>query len=574
MVEDSHATMGCGCTRPVDRTAASMGMIESAPTLFSSMKDVHCGGVLLALPALLANGLLRHLNGYFTFPNGYYSIQHIFITLAFMALLRMKSPENIRRVAPGELGKLLGLDRIPEVKTLREKLTILSDQKTGVSWSTHLSKEWMEDAPEVAGNLYVDGHVKPYYGSLTKLPRRYATNQRLCLRGMSDYWVNDALGLPFFVVRKAENKGLLDTLENDIIPRLRADIPNQPSAIALAEDPLLSRFMMVFDREGYSPAFFKKMWMSRIACCTYRKFVKEMWDRAEFQKVSVALSNGDIEEMMLAERGSYLGGIIWVREIRKLTKSGHQTAIVTTNFTAETGALASQMFSRWCQENFFKYMMEHYGIDRLVEYETEEIDETVEVVNPEYRRIESAIRSLASKLVNRKVKLQDFTIDSELSTKKQENAERKKAELYEEIEFIENDIANLKENRKGISRHSMIKDLPEDEKFRSLAKEKKLITDTVKMIAYRAETAMAVMVRGEMAHKDEARALICQLLQTDADIEPDYQNKTLTVLLHNQASRSLDTLAQGLCAEINRSETVYPGTDLRLIVKMVSEQIP
>lgn len=566
--------MGHGCTRPEDRVAASKGAIESAPTLFTAMKDVQNGGVLLAIPALLANGLLRHLTEYFTFPKGYYSIHHIFITLAFMSLLRLKSPENIRRVSPGEFGKLLGLDRVPEVKTLREKLKILSDQKTGSKWSANIAKDWMEDDPEMAGTLYIDGHVRPYFGNQTKLPYRYASNQSLCLRGTTDYWVNDTLGLPFFAVSKTENAGLLATLEHDIIPRLERDIPNQPSENELANNPYLARFMIVFDREGFSPKFFQLCWEKRISICTYRKYVSDKWEDEEFETVKVTLSNGEIEDMKLAERGTYLGKTLWVREIRKLTKTGHQTAIVTTNFTTEKGALASQMFSRWCQENYFKYMMEHYGIDRLVEYETEEIDETILVVNPEYRAVASQIQSLAQKIHRCKVKLHDFEIDESLPLSQKERAVRRKAELYEEIEFKENDLEKLKEKRKGISRKVMIQDLPVEEKFRALSKEKKSIVDTVKMIAYRAETAMAVIAREEMSHKDEARALVCQLFTTDADIEPDYKNKTLTILLHTLTNRSFDKIAMRLCEKINLTETIYPGTDLKLIVKLVANENP
>ena len=116
-----------------------------------------------------------------------------------MALARLKSPENIRNVSPGEFGKLLGLDRVPEVKSLRRKLDELSSQKNAKCWSAELSKSWMESNPDAAGALYVDGHIKVYNGKLTKLPKKYVSQQRLCLRGMTDYWVNDFLGQPFLL---------------------------------------------------------------------------------------------------------------------------------------------------------------------------------------------------------------------------------------------------------------------------------------------------------------------------------------------------------------------------------------
>ena len=88
----------------------------------------------------------------------------------------------------------------------------------------------MERDVDTVGTLYIDGHVRGYHGGLTKPPRRYVSRERLCLRGTSDYWVNDATGRPFFMVEKAIDPGLIKTLEKDIVPRLLKDIPNQPTA--------------------------------------------------------------------------------------------------------------------------------------------------------------------------------------------------------------------------------------------------------------------------------------------------------------------------------------------------------
>ncbi len=562
--------MGFGCSRSDERVLASIGQLEEAETRFESNQDVSMGGVLLALPFLLGNGLLKHLKKYYSLPNGFYSIQHLFLTLAFMALLRLKSPENLRNVAPGELGKLIGLDRIPEVKTIRTKLNILSRQKHAPLWNGDLSKDWMGNNPEAAGTLYIDGHIKTYYGKQTKLPRRYVSRQKLCLRGMSNYWVNDYLGVPFFVISKAVDKGLLSVLKKDIVPQLLNSVPNQPTTEKLENNPNLYRFILVFDREGYSPNFFKLMWEKRIACCTYRKFVKDKWAESEFKYFEVKLSNGEIEKMLLAERGLFLGKAIWVREIRKLTKSGHQTSIITTDFVHKKADIAPQMFTRWCQENYFKYMIKHFGIDRLIDYETEELDDTTRVINPEYRRIESKIKSIAGKLVRRKGKFYGITSDYDISEKQRIKLKRRKAELLEEIELFEDDISKLKTKRKATKRHITISELPETEKFKSLAKDKKLIVDTVKMIAYRAETSMVGIVRKFMHRKDDARTLMEQVFRTEADIKPDYENKILLISLHHLTNKASDNPIIKLCEEINETETIFPGTELRLVVKLGS----
>jgi len=111
-----------------------------------------------------------------------------------------------------------------------------------------LSKAWMENDPDEAGYLYVDGPVRVTHGDQANLPRRFVSRERLCLRGTTDYWVNDALGRPFFVVSKAVTEGLAHSLLQDIVPELLASVPGQPSAEALNQDPRLHRFLIVFDR--------------------------------------------------------------------------------------------------------------------------------------------------------------------------------------------------------------------------------------------------------------------------------------------------------------------------------------
>ena len=259
--QDADCELGVGCVRTTERILASIGGIKGTGTEFGKNCDIENGGVLCALPALIENGLYRHLQERFHLPDGYYETIHIVSLLAFMVLFGVPIIARLRFEAPGEAGKLLGLDRIPEVKTLREKLGLMcADHETVSGWTRQLSQDWFDSNPELAGILYVDGHVSIYYGDETKLPRRYCSRLRLCMRGSSFYYVNDALGQPFFSVEQVVDEGLLKTLRRDIVPRLLEMVPKQPSEEHLRNDPLLHRFIVIFDREGYSPAFFKEMW--------------------------------------------------------------------------------------------------------------------------------------------------------------------------------------------------------------------------------------------------------------------------------------------------------------------------
>jgi prepilin-type processing-associated H-X9-DG protein len=219
--------MGTACARADERVAAAMGLVACATARFEAGHDVQMAGLLAGLPALCANGLLTGLRKHLHLPKGFYSALHILLTLGFMALGRIRRPEGLRHVPPGELGKVIGLDRVPEVRTLREKIAIMASAGNPGAWMKELAKSWMENDPDEAGYLYVDGHVRVYHGDKANLPRRYVSRERLCLRGTTDYWVNEAIGRPFFVISKAVTEGLADSLVKDIVPDLLASVPRR-----------------------------------------------------------------------------------------------------------------------------------------------------------------------------------------------------------------------------------------------------------------------------------------------------------------------------------------------------------
>lgn len=562
--------MGMGASHTQARVAASIGKSEFVMPDFKAAQDIPKGGVLFALPALLAAGLLKFSTNFFKLPKGYYGLDSLLLVLAFTTLARIKSIESLRYSAPGEWGKLVGLDRIPEVRTLRSKIKILTQDDSPSQWSAELCKHWMQAAPEHAGILYIDGHVRVYNGQQTKLPRHYVARQKLCLRATTDYWVNAMDGQPFFVINKAIDSGMIKVIENDILPRLDKDLPVLVTTKELQTDPLLHRFAIVCDRESYSPAFFKRMKKQRVACLTYHKYPGEDWREEEFQWREVLMPSGEKIEMRLAERGSCLSNKLWVREIRKLTQRGHQTSLICTDYRSEIIPIAIAMFSRWSQENFFKYLRTHFALDRLIDYGTEEISDTTQVVNPQYRQLDSLIRSNNTKLSRLLAKFGSLNLEDTIEPTKVEPYLKQKAALQEEIECFQEEINTLKEKRKEVPHHICVKALPKDERFEQLSTQSKHFIDTIKMIAYRSETAMANLLREKTSQPDNVRRLLCGLYCSEADLIPDYEKGTLTVQLHHQANRSFDEAIQGLCDELNATETQFPRTNLRMIFELGS----
>lgn len=589
-IEDSYTTMGKACSNTLERVLAFKTGAH-CPVRFSTQVDLQNAGILLALPSLLANGLLTN-TGYFEKESAYYSLESIFLSLSFLSLLRIKTLAQSVNVSCGELGRVIGLDRIPEVKTLRKRIAYFSNTGKVKQWAIDLSRLWLSSNEELSGILYIDGHVNIYYGEQTKMPKRFVSRMRLCMSGSTDYYINDRLGQPFFVVSKEINGSMIETIKKEIIPQLKSDIPNQADVKELEANPMLSKFMIVTDRECYSPEFIADLWDERISMTTYKKNVKDQWDDAEFYEYEELDENGNIVKVCLAERGTLLeynkkeieinaetkketlkskSKQLWVREVRKKSESGHQTAIITTNYMLKTVLIGLYMFARWSQENFFKYMIENFGLDTLVSYLKEKIDDTVMLVNPQYRNHEAQQRKLVSKLNVIKSKFASLILENTtIDDKKMDYYIKKKTDLMEQIQHLEKEISEIKELKKTVSKKIIYAQLPESEKFTNAINERKHFLDTIKMIAYRSETAMANIIKTKMSNPDHARVLLKQIYTSDANLKPDYQTKQLVVELHRFNTRHEDKIVEFLCEELNKTETVFLGTDLTLFYKLVS----
>ena len=245
--------------------------------------------------------------------------------------------------------------------------------------------------------------------------------------------------------------------------------------------------------------------------------------------------------MRLAEMGTLLGSgkkAFWVREVRKLTNSGHQTSLISTAYDLPHSQLGARMFSRWCQENFFRYMKEHFEIDMLSEYGVVEFPDTERVVNPHWRELDRRRNQLQTKMRYRRARFAEMTMhpESETQPRKYQQWLEKKSELLEEIEQYENQLEGLKAQLKQAPKHITWGQLEDKDKFNRLLPGRKRLMDTIRMVAYRSETAMAGLLLSPTVDLSAARALLQSLFVTEADILPDTENNLLRVRIHNAST--------------------------------------
>src|SRR6202789_4151556 len=148
-------------------------------------------------------------------------------------------------------------------------------------------------------------------------------------------------------------------------------------------------------------------------------------------------------------------------------------------------------------------------------------------------------KTLAS-LSRRNAEFGALNLEGEIETKKVEAFTQRKSGLQEDIEHLRKEAEALKALRKATKRHVTYDELPKEARFDRLSTQSKHLIDTIKMVAYRAETAMAQILRHKMSRHDDARSLLRAIYNTEADMNPDLQANTLTIRLHPLANNSSD----------------------------------
>jgi hypothetical protein len=556
--EDVGSKSGVAVKREMDRVLASKGMIEEAAPQFAPNESVKYSGVLLALPFLMdLNYLEAGKKVYGTLKRGYYGLESIFLVLAFMALLRIKNPEQIKKSSVGDLGIVLGLDRCPEVKTIRRKLNELGLQKKSLQFMESLSRKWIEQDENITGFVYIDGHVRPYHGKKHTLPKTHVARRRLCMPATTDFWVNGTDCEPLFFVTAPANDSLLSMIDNEIIPGLKQMSGDRRSTL-------------VFDREGWSPKQFSKWQKAGIDTITYRKGRYEPWPKDCFIEVTSQVREKPVT-YKLSERSIRLKKNGWFREVRRLCDNGHQTSVITTRQDLSMEEIARRMFLRWNQENYFKYMREEYGLDHLVSRGVESANTERLVPNPQKKALkkerEKKLRQLKTKKEHYATKAAD---NDEKQCRTMRGFNISNYGLKTEIKRIEMQIKALEGQIRELPDKVRIIEVLEKDKIIRLETEKKRLTDAVKMACYRAETQMYETVGHHAAfarNPDEGRSFLQRIFQQPADIIPNHDKSQLEVRFHTMSTQRENDALKKICDVVNEEKLSYPGTNLKLVFK-------
>ncbi len=535
--------------RCADRLLARLGLLEDAPPLFGSATAVPRAGVLLALPVLVASGVFACAQKiYGSLGPAFYGLRTSLLMLLLMALWRIKRPEGLKEYSPQDLGRVLGLDRAPEVKTLRRKLARLAVAGRAAQFGQALAQQRVALRGAALGFLYIDGHVRVYHGEHA-LPKTHVARMRISLPATSDYWVNDLAGDPLFVVTAEANAGLVKMLPG-ILDQVRALVGKR-------------RVTVVFDRGGYSPKLFQQMLARGFDLLTYRKGRYPRIPRQRFQERRTRRDGRTIAYVLADQEVRLLKGKLRLRQVTRLMDNGHQTPILTSRRDLPAAQVAYRMFDRWRQENFFKYLREEYALDALVEYAAVPDDPTREVPNPAWAALDAQLCQAHAQLDRLQA---EYGLEALTNLERQRRTMRgfktAQGKLGQKIWSAWQRIVQLKKRRAAVPRRVPVQAVMEEPVVK-LAPERKHLTNLIKMVAYQTESDLLRLVAPHYPRaEDEGRTLIQSALASAADLE--VTRTELRVTLAAQSSPHRTRAIAALCQELNQYETIFPGSRLRL----------
>ncbi len=549
--------------RDAERALARWGLLgEGAAPVFTPGARYPLAGLLLALPALEGTGLLavaREVYG--QLRDGFYGLTATLLTLVFLALAGEPRAEGATRVPPAALGRVLGLDRAPEVKTIRRKLAELAAAGKAADLIMALARRHAAARPDALGFLCVDGHARVYYGTRT-VQKTHVARLKFPAPATMETWVTDSRGDPVFMVIAEPSDSLAGELRR-LLPALRGIVGQG------------RRVTVCFDRGGWSPALFADITAAGFDVLTWRKGPAPDLPAEVFTAITCTDDRGRAHDYELADstvelgisEGARKGQTVTLRQVtrRVPARAGaiRQIHALTSRDDLPAGEVCWRLSSRWREENYFRYARTRFALDALDSYAAAPDDPDRMVPNParktaaaRVRQAEAAAQAAETARAAALLQLRSPAPGQAAYLSNQViNA------LAAPVEAAWRELEEADSAAVSVPARIPLGTLAPD--MVRLDAETKQITHAIRMAAYNAETTLARALDGHYARAgDEAYALIREALTVSGDICPG-SGQLLIRLDPLTAPRRTQALA-ALCDQLNQAQACYPGTDLVL----------
>jgi transposase len=558
--------------RCAERAAARWGQLTHADPVFAPAAQVPLAGLLLAIPALQATGLLDCATTVFgQLRNGFYGLDTMLVEGVLRALAGEPRAEGATRVDPAALGRVLGLDRAPEVKTIRRKITALAatgraDELLAAMAAAHVARLDRSNS-HLSAVFYVDGHVRAYQGQ-RKVAKTHLSRLKFPAPATVETWVSDASGDPVLVVMADPGASLAMELRR-LLPDLRR---------AVGDD---RRVLVGFDRGGWSPALFAHMHAQGFDVLTWRKGLADEVDPTLFTDRTYTDQTGRTHAWRVADTTVDLpvgdDEAFTMRQVTLIVannKTGRdehgqdstrQIHILTTRTDLPVEQVIYQMGSRWRQENYFRYARMHFDLDSHDAYATTDDDPTRLVPNPAKKKAHKRVLAARARY-DRALAATDAALLEAVSPPQGEsvlitNADHNR--LTADLRDAEAPLDTAQATHRAVPARLPLAQVNPGQQVLDI--QTKLISHAIRIAAFNTATALARAIRvhtGYARANQEAHTLARQALTGSGDIDP--HDGVLTVRLDPLPTQRATTAIAELCEHLTATHTRYPGTDLIL----------
>lgn len=474
------------------------------------------------------------------------SVAQVVGTVALGFALRLRSIEGFKTALRRDFGTLLGLAATPSVHTVRTHVRALAESVAPEAVLRALLKVLVHLEPIWEHAYYVDGHFSPY-GGHQPVAKGWNAKRRLAEPGHTDVYVHDATGRALFYLNRPLNDSLVKVLP-DIVAEIRAAVPDQP-------------ILVIFDRGGYSGAAFRALTKQGIGFITYLKgrkarrrfpadrFVRRWWEVDD----PAGIGERQRHVYRVYERGTRIRGTGLVRTL--VVEDGDAQIPVLTNCDEMPVAKAVHLLRlRWRQENSFKYLSTHYGIEQIIQYGVTTAADDRLVDNPVRATLRAQIADLRAQLVFQEADIGQAVVAGAPVARAATSAARRALRTLEER------LARLEHRLKQTPTKVPVTKLPgRPAKRATLRSDRHDLVTAIKLATYNAERLLA---RRFFQHYDNPRdwlTIFRSLFQLPGALSP-LPNGTICVELHAPDQPRIHRALEAFLEDLNRGTPRMFGT--------------
>jgi len=433
-----------------------------------------------------------------------WDVRRVMLTLFFSHALRLRSVEQSKHLVVPDFAQIVGGDffRLQWLRYAVDEIVKSANFEKAMNEYFRALMELTDFGDKL---FYTDGHFSTYYGKRS-VPKGYDPRRQMPMRGRNTVYLHNSQGENVYFFESPSNTSLsndIDTLISDL-EKLGINLEGKT---------------MAFDRGGFSTKCFRKLKRKKIYFISYLKNRKteRQVELDKFTERAVETEDGDTIEYKVFEkekRETKYGAV----RIILFEDDGKQIPILCTNPYLKAEQAVYRLQRRWREENCFKYMIEHFGIDLLTTYKTEEApDKVISRPHPQRTAINHSIAQKKSELV---------LLQSELAKKIQGRGERSDATIKDflsressldlAIKNTQVDLDYLQRQREATPTKEK-KNLREDHVI--IAQKRRLLINAVKALNYNVEKWLQRILKEFHFKGDETLSIIRNLFQQPGQVQ-------------------------------------------------------